>query len=310
MIGVLLGAVAFYVSAGMGAVVETFSSAISSKSIKIKNAVIISAVVIFIAVIFYGQVVSKTFRSMVPEYNTIPVFSLAVMISIGLWFTLCAWKGWPISTTSSVVGAVIGAAFVKKIPVNIDVVWNVLISWIASPLAGMVVAFFVYIILKKLIINRINNFKSREVLERVFSVILIIISILVLFEKSVNDVANAIAFVPSDDDMIIPKLIGAAGMSLGMLLFGKKILKNLGIKLTAVSPSASFSALFSAYIVLKTANFFGMPISSTMVLVSGMVGSGLSMKRKVNKKLLKEIMFSWVITLPVCAILSGIISFF
>lgn len=291
----------FYVAWGIGTNEETFVKAIASKSVKIKAAIILTAVGLIIGSFFFGELVSETLNSGITKGEKTPEFITAVMLSIGIWFTIASLLKLPISTTNSVVGAVAGAAIFYSYEINYTVFNKILISWLSSPIIGALFAYIFYRLFAMIVFSNISNFESREILERFSSVILIIVSFLSVISRAANDVANAIFLFPPTNQL---NLLGGVGMAFGILTFGSRVLKNVGTKLTELSPSSAISAQLSTFIVVTTFTAIKMPISSSAVAISSVVGAGLARRKPVNLKLLKEILFSWFITVPFCGFLS------
>jgi PiT family inorganic phosphate transporter len=291
----------FYVAWGIGTNEETFLKAVASRSIKLKTAITLTAIGLIIGSFFFGQIVSETLNKGITEGEKTTEFIIAVMLSMGIWFTIATILKMPISTTNSVVGAVAGAAVFYKYTINYEILRRIIISWISSPVMGVVFAFVFYRLFALLVFNKINNFESREILERYSAVILAVVSFLSVISRAANDVANAIFLFPPEQGI---KILGGIGMAVGIVTAGKRVLKNIGTKLAELSPSSAIAAELSTFIVVSFFTLIGMPISSSAVSVSSIVGAGLARRKRINTRLFKEILFSWFITVPFCGFLS------
>lgn len=307
-IGLISILVAFYVAWGIGTNEETFASAIASKVIKLKHAMILAAIVAFLGASLFGGLVSETLREDI-LLNKITIKEVfAIMMGMGLWLSVCAFFGLTISTTVAVVGSILGVALVTNSQVNWNTIINIAISWITSPIAGLVFAFVIYKVFAKTVFPRINNFETREKMERWFSVLQILVTMGSIFSRAANDVAQAIFFF-AEQDPIFYKLLGGLGISLGLLTMGKRVTKNLGTKLTELSPSAGFAVQASTMLVMSVFTAMKIPISGSSVFVCALAGAGLGRRKNINTKFVKEIILSRVITMPCCAITSGVIYF-
>lgn len=104
---------------------------------------------------------------------------------------------------------------------------------------------------------------------------------------------------------------GGVGIVLGLLLYGYKVMKSIGYKLTMMSPSRGASAELSASLTVVTASFLGIPVSSTQVIVGAVSGVGLTQGWKnVQWLFLGRVVIGWVIIFFVSAVLSaGVFSF-
>ena len=139
------------------------------------------------------------------------------------------------------------------------------------------------------------------------------------FAHGSNDVANAVAPLATiysiytldrvESTAVVPVwilLIGGVGIVFGLATWGYKIIDKIGRELTKVSPSRGFIIELAAAITVIIASRTELPVSTTHCQVGSVVGCGLSNgKKNVQWKLLKGIVWSWVITLPVTGFLSA-----
>ena len=167
-----------------------------------------------------------------------------------------------------------------------------------------------------------NNLEYIKI-EKAFGYLQIISLCLIAFAHGTNDVANAIGPVAAVIRTLslqsihfttkIPSwilLIGAFGIIFGLMTWGWRIVETIGHKITALTPTRGFSAEFGAATTILFASKLGLPISTTHALVGSVLGVGLARGlTALNLKTLKDIMVSWIITIPICAVLSIFIFF-
>lgn len=139
-----------------------------------------------------------------------------------------------------------------------------------------------------LVRRRSEGMENRnQSLRRLFAVPLICSAALLSFAHGANDVANAVGPVAAiigvirggeaGGAMVIPfwiMLIGAAGISLGLLLYGPKLIRIVGRSITRLNPIRAFCVALSAAVTVIVATWFGMPISSTHTAVGAVFGVG------------------------------------
>jgi solute carrier family 20 (sodium-dependent phosphate transporter) len=144
--------------------------------------------------------------------------------------------------------------------------------------------------------------------ENLFTYLQVFTACLNAFSHGANDVSNTIApfsavitiyqtgEVPSKTDVEKWKLaFGGAAIVIGLLLYGYKVMKTLGYKLTMMSPSRGFCAELGASLVVVTASFNAIPVSTTQCIVGAVFGVGLVGGTKdVQWFLLLKVMLSWV----------------
>ncbi|MGX3066258.1 inorganic phosphate transporter [Ursidibacter arcticus] len=158
--------------------------------------------------------------------------------------------------------------------------------------------------------------------EKVFSILMLITACAMAFAHGSNDVANAIgplAAVVSIVDhggviegktvmapWILP--LGAVGIAVGLAVMGHKVMSTIGTGITDLTPSRGFAAQFSCAITVVLASGTGLPISTTQTLVGAVLGVGFARGiAALNLGVIRNIVASWVITLPAGAVLSIII---
>lgn len=160
-IAMILG---FFMAWGIGAndVANAMGTSVGSKALTLKQAVIIAAIFEFLGAFLAGGEVTSTIRKGIvdPEIysNDLNIFIIGMMASLlaaGTWLYIASTRGWPVSTTHSIVGAIIGFVLITK---GVDAVsWSkvgeIASSWITSPLISGFLAFLIYISAKKLILQ-------------------------------------------------------------------------------------------------------------------------------------------------------------
>lgn len=164
---ILAGVFGLFMAWGIGAndVANAMATSVGSGAITIKQAVIIAAIFEFAGAYLAGGEVTKTIRKGIVEAdaftsdpNLLIWGMLASLLSAGTWLAIASRKGWPVSTTHSIVGAVVGFAAVG---VSVDAVnWikvgTIVMSWVVSPLLAGTMAFLVFRSIQKLILNTKN----------------------------------------------------------------------------------------------------------------------------------------------------------
>ncbi len=150
---------------GIGAndVANAMATSIGSGALTIRQALIVAAIFEFAGAVLAGGEVTTTIRkgmvdsALFADQPEILIFGmLASLLAAGTWLYIASRNGWPVSTTHSIVGAIVGFAVVA---VGVDAVqWSklgeIVMSWIISPLAAGIIAFFIFNSIKALILVR------------------------------------------------------------------------------------------------------------------------------------------------------------
>ena len=263
------------------------------------------------------------------------------------------------------------AAGIKWVPVLIGLMAGVFSTYLAlkglkkiiqldlstSILIGVVIGVAVYVITAPLIKWQSRGLENRnKSIKKLFAIPLVLSAALLSFAHGANDVANAVGplaaivhtveFGNVAGKVEIPTwvmIIGAIGISFGLLLYGPKLIRIVGDQITKLNPMRAYCVALSAAITVIIASWLGLPVSSTHIAVGGVFGVGFfrewdSARRAKNtnfknKKISKNIpsgerrrrklvrrshfltvISAWVITVPAAATLSGtiflIISYF
>ncbi len=137
------------------------------------------------------------------------------------------------------------------------------------------------------------------------------------FSHGANDIANAIGPFAAIIDVLRTGDVGSQaavpaaamitfGVALiaGLWFIGKEVIRTVGHNLTTMHPASGFSAELSAAAVVMMASAFGLPVSSTHILIGSVLGIGL-VNKQANWGLMKPIAMAWIITLPAAALLSS-----
>ena len=380
--------IGFFMAFGIGAndVANSMGTSVGSKAITIKQAIIIAAIFEFLGAFLAGGEVTSTIRKGIVDpnlyANDINIFIIGMMSALlagGTWLSIASMRGWPVSTTHSIVGSIIGFVLITK---GVDAVsWgkvgNIAMSWVTSPLFSAILAFGLYMSAKKLILDRSNPEKAaitfipfysffvavvislvtvrkglkhvgvewsdnemylfifvfsfvvglatafflRRNQERImqdggiefaFGLLMIVSASAMAFAHGSNDVANAIgplaAIVSVVDTGVIGSkaaispwvlLVGGIGIVFGLATLGSRVIKTVGQKITALTPSLGFSAEIATASTVVAATYLGFPISTTHTLVGGVIGVGLAKGAEhLDFRSIKIIIASWLVTIP------------
>lgn len=156
------------------------------------------------------------------------------------------------------------------------------------------------------------------IVEKMFGVLQIMSACAVAFAHGSNDVANAIGPLAavvniSQSGVVNPEspvpswllLIGGIGIVIGLATMGYRVMATIGTKITELTPTRGYSAEFAAAITIVLASRLGLPISTTQTLVGGVMGVGLAQGVKaLDLSILGRIAASWIITVPIGAVLA------
>ncbi|EHU3759881.1 inorganic phosphate transporter [Campylobacter jejuni] len=212
-----------------------------------------------------------------------------------------------------IAAAIISAMFLFKGLNNVstlDILQNFWIIGIIGTIS-YVVTFAIVKIVKKTELNKTTD--------RIFSWFQIFTASSFAFSHGANDIANAIGPFAAILDVLKNGTINATspvpfaalamfGVALvvGLWFLGKEVITTVGSKLATIRPTTGFSAELGASIVILLATQFGIPVSSTHILIGAILGMGVYNKN-ANWIMMKPIGLAWIITLPVAGIMAALV---
>ncbi len=197
---ILILAVIFglYMAWGIGAndVANAMGTSVGSGALTLRSAVIVAAIVEFSGAFLAGTHVSETVRKGIVD----PVIfagdglsfmlgMLAALLAAGVWLQFASWKGWPVSTTHSIVGAVVGfgAAYGGISAVHWDKVGTIAASWVISPLlSGLISSFIFRFLLRRIFYNRRPFRAAKKLAPYIVFVVFAILSLTMVFKGLKN----------------------------------------------------------------------------------------------------------------------------
>ncbi|MGI2171377.1 inorganic phosphate transporter [Shewanella sp. MF05960] len=197
-------------------------------------------------------------------------------------------------------------------------------STVEAYLLALVVAVVVGLI-GKVAIGRLKMSEKADIktqygnVEKVFAILMVVTACCMAFAHGSNDVANAIGplaavvSIVESGGVIGSKAVlnwwilplGAVGIVLGLAIFGQRVMQTIGKNITHLTPSRGFAAELAAASTVVLASGTGLPISTTQTLVGAVLGVGMARGiAAINIGVVRNIVVSWVVTLPAGAALS------
>lgn len=267
----------------------------------------------FIGPFLFGVAVAKTVGAQIVDSKVITFnILIAALTSCVAWNFLTWFLGLPSSPSHGLVGGLIGAALLGAGAgaLQIQGLVKVLIALFITPLISFGFGF----ITTKLIFYaargaspRINDFFKRSQL---------LTAVLLALSQGSNDAQKAMGLIVLSlmigKDMSVFSVplwvvaISAAGMSLGTVLSGARLIRTLGGKFYKIRPVHGFSAQVSSLFLMIASSFFGLPVSTTQLVSSAILGVGSSERfGKIRWNVANDILISWILTIPATAVLAA-----
>ncbi|MCD6276104.1 MAG: inorganic phosphate transporter [Thermoplasmata archaeon] len=199
MVAVLLIAIiaALYMAWNIGAndVANSMGTSVGSGALTLRGAILVAAICEFSGSVLVGKHVTSTIAKGIADPalidpNILMLGMLASLIAAGIWVTLATYFSVPVSTTHSIVGAVIGFLLLYNLNlIHWNVVGDIVASWVLSPLSGMFVAYILFYILKITVLSKRDPLKEAKLVTPFFvffSVSVITMSVIYKGLKNLN----------------------------------------------------------------------------------------------------------------------------
>lgn len=211
----------FFMAWGVGAndVANAMGTSVGAKAITIKQAIFIAMIFEFAGAYFAGGEVTSTIRKgildpeLLGDQPELLVYGMmSALLAAGIWLLIATTYGWPVSTTHTIVGAIVGFASVgiSVDAVNWDKVGEIVSSWVISPVMAGTMSFLLYMSVRKFIFDTADPFKSAKRAVPVYIFMMGYVISMVTMVKGLKHVGLEISFEQS----LVYSLVAAGGLTL------------------------------------------------------------------------------------------------
>lgn len=314
---IVVGALAFDFINGFHDTANAIATAVSTKALRPRQAIILAAVMNFVGAISFTGVAKTITKDIVDPFTLQngSIVILSALIAAIAWNLITWYYGIPSSSSHALIGSIAGAAIASAGfgALNFSGFLKIIQALIFSPIIAFVIGFIVYGIFKVVFKN--NNLTKTN---RNFRFIQIGTAALQAYTHGTNDAQKAMGiitmaliannYVTTDDIPFWVQLSCALAMGLGTSVGGWKIIKTVGGKIMKIRPVNGVAADLTGAMIIFGATFIHLPVSTTHVISSSILGVGASHRVKgVKWGTAQRMLITWVITLPISAILAGLI---
>jgi PiT family inorganic phosphate transporter len=289
---------------------NAIATSVATRALSPRVAVLMAASFNFIGA-FAGTAVAKTIGSgLVDETTTTQTVVMAALLGAITWNLITWYFGIPSSSSHALIGGLLGAtiiaAGVGALDIN-GIVNKVLIPMVTSPLIGFFVAFGLMLLLYWTFRNA-----QRKPMARIFRRLQVISAGFMAFSHGSNDAQKTMGIITLAlfsagviDSIEVPTwviVVSATALSLGTAVGGWRIMHTMGHRVVKLEPVHGFAAETTAASVLLGTAALGMPVSTTHVISSAIMGVGSARGPKgVRWGVARRILLAWVITIPITA---------
>lgn len=308
-------AVAFDFINGFHDTATAVATTITTRALSPGVAIALCAVFNFVGA-FLGTAVAKTVGDNIINHEFMPQWVIiGVLISCVVWNLITWYFGIPSSSSHALIGSLIGGGVVYNGTIKV-IQWNnvfdeVVVWLILGPLVGFILGYFIIVILNWIL----KPFKLAAV-NKLFLKLQIVASAFMALNHGSNDAQKSMGIITMAlisggfiSTFEVPDWVifaCALAMALGTSIGGKKIIRTMGSGMTKLTPVKGFAAQMGAATSILGATLFHAPVSTTQVITTTIMGVGASENLKsVKWGVAKDIIWAWVLTIPLSAAISG-----
>ena len=298
------------------------ATAVSTRALTPRTAIILASVMNFIGALTFTGVASTITKDIVDPFkleNGLVVVLAAILAAI-IWNLVTWFFGIPSSSSHALIGSIAGAAIASQgtfAVLHYQGFTKIIIVLLLSPVIAFCVGFIMYSIVK-VVFKNANLTKTN----RNFRFFQIFTASLQSFSHGTNDAQKSMGIITlalivaniqtgtSTEPQLWVKIACATAMGLGTAVGGWKIIKTVGGNIMKIRPANGAAADLSSALTIFVASSLHFPLSTTHVVSSSILGVGSSNRIKgVKWNTAQRMIITWVITLPISAILAALIYF-
>jgi len=313
---IVVFALAFDFINGFHDTANAIATAVSTKALKPRHAIVLAATMNFVGAMTFTGVAKTITKDIVDPFtlNNGSVVLLAALIAAIFWNLLTWYLGIPSSSSHAIIGSIAGAAIASSgfSALHYSGFLKIIQALIFSPIIAFVIGYIVYTLFK-LFFKDLNLTKTN----RRFRIFQIFTAALQSYTHGTNDAQKAMGIITmaliangylhTADVPFWVQLACATAMGLGTSVGGWKIIKTVGGNIMKIRPVNGVAADITGAMIIFGATYIHLPVSTTHVISSSILGVGASHRLKgVKWGTAQRMLITWVITLPISATVAAI----
>lgn len=320
---VVIFALAFDFINGFHDTANAIATSVSTRALPPRVAVLLAAVMNFLGAITFVGVAKAIAKDIVDPFSlnnaaddtTGTIVILAALLSAITWNLLTWYFGIPSSSSHTLIGSIAGAAVAAAgfDKLNYEGFTSIIIGLVASPFLALAVG-FIFMSIFKLLFKNLNLYRTNKG----FRTLQIFTAALQSFTHGTNDAQKAMGIITmaliaagiQTDDSVQDwvRISCAIAMGLGTSIGGYKIIKTVGTKIMKIRPVNGAAADLASASIIFGATLIHLPVSTTHVISSAIMGVGSAQRVKgVKWGVARKIVLTWIITMPISAVMAAII---
>ncbi len=312
LVSVIVLATIFDFINGFHDTANAIATSVSTRVLSPKVAVSMATILNMVGALSGTAVAKMVGAGLVEASYVTQITVVSALLSAIIWDLITWYFGLPTSSSHAILSSIVGAAIATagtKVIIQKGV-YKVLIGLVVSPLVGLMLGFFLMLFL-------IWVFKrsAPSLVTNLFNRLQIVSAAYMAFSHGNNDAQKTMGIITMAlvsyyklPDFHVPYwviILCAIAMAFGTAVGGWRIIKTLGVRLVHLRPIHGFAAEASAATVIEIASRIGLPLSTTHIISSTIMGVGASKRLSaVRWGVGGNIIIAWILTLPACALLA------
>ncbi|MBI9017235.1 MAG: anion permease [Phycisphaerae bacterium] len=282
---------------------NVFGTAVATRIVSFRTATILASIAIIVGAFLQGSHGMATLKSLTQSYSmtTLTVITMTAAFAVSVMTFLHL----PVSASQAIIGSITGVGLATG-TVNYYLLEKVIICWLATPVAAMVIACVVYFILSAAMRYIPMSILARD---NFLWSSLIIVGVYGSYALGANNVANATGIFSGQFESVSDThlaLIGGGAIAAGVLTYSKRVMMMVG---SGIMPLDAFTSLVAVLAMSITVHIFamlGVPVSTSQGIIGAIIGVGIMQQsNSIHLRSLSTIVVGWIMTPVLALILSA-----
>jgi PiT family inorganic phosphate transporter len=313
LIAIILAALVYDFFNGFNDCANAIATTISTRALSPNKAIMMARTLNFVGALSNTAVAATVGKGILDPQQVNLVMVFVALIGASAWTAFASYSGIPVSVSHALIGGMLGAGLMAaglKIVLTKGIV-KVVIAMVVSPILGFLGGLLLITLISWLF-RRSSPHKTTIHFRR----LQILSAAWMSFSHGMNDAQNAMGVITMAlvsygalATFKVPlwvMIACAVAMALGTSLGGWKVIETMGGKVFKLKPVHGFSAETSAAVVIGGISLLGIPISTTHVISTAIMGSGSSQRiSAVRWGIVRNIIVAWIITIPVSGLIAA-----
>ncbi|MFB6286974.1 MAG: anion permease [Candidatus Bipolaricaulia bacterium] len=271
---------------------NVFGPAVATGRVRFRTIALVAALFVVLGAGLQGGGGVATYESLA---IVTPWTAAALSLASALAVSIFLWRGFPISVTQTVAGALIGVSLVRHGLGGVDsgTLVRLLIAWTLVPPGAALLAYALYRLARRYLQPRLLDLRSYD---QLIAGGFIVFGAYGAYALGANNAAN-VAGAYVDAGVVGPELgalLGGVGIAIGMFTGSHRVIDTVGRRITQLTSFAGLMVLIAEALMLHLYSIIGVPISASQTIVGGVIGVGaVKGAQTINQRLVTKLALSW-----------------